>query len=65
MATELNKTKEIKARLNAIEQVRPMSTQSDAAMIHAVNQQMENVRREYQIKERESQLSASRVVLTA
>jgi hypothetical protein len=65
MATELNKTKQIKAQLNAIEQVRPMSTPSDAAMINAVNQQMENVRREYQIKERESQLSASRVVLTA
>lgn len=65
MATELNKTKEIKAQLNAIEQARPMSTPSDAAMINAVNQQMENVRREYQIKERESQLSASRVVLTA
>ena len=65
MATELNRTKEIKAQLNAIEQVRPMGTPSDAAMINAVNQQMEKVRREYQIKERESQLSASRVVLTA
>lgn len=65
MATELNKTKEIKAQLNAIEQVRPMGTPGDAAMINAVNQQMEKVRREYQIKERESQLSASRVVLTA
>ena len=65
MATELNKTKEIKAKINAIEQVRPMGTPSDAAMINAVNQQMEKVRREYQIKERESQLSASRVVLTA
>jgi hypothetical protein len=64
MAIILNKTAEIKAQMNGEKNVKILNSSHDVAMINTVNQQMESVRREYQIKERESQAAAFNVVLT-
>ncbi len=58
-------TETIKAKLNAEGKVIYLDQPQHIAAIEAMNGQMETVRREYQIKERNSQISASKVILTA
>lgn len=64
MATILNKTKEVIGNLKA-EQKNTLNSPSDFAKIVASDKHLEGVRREFQVKERESQMAASKVILTA
>jgi hypothetical protein len=65
MATVINKTKEVIDKLNAQQKSQTLNSASDLANIAAINKRMEEVRREFQIKERESQISASQITFTA
>ncbi|MBX2943612.1 MAG: hypothetical protein KF860_14840 [Cyclobacteriaceae bacterium] len=65
MATTINKTKEVIDRLKAEQKILTLNSPGDLAKIAATNKHMEEVRREFQVKERESQMSASKVILTA
>jgi hypothetical protein len=61
----INESEAIKARLNSEETATKPDQQDYIASIVAMNEQMEAVRREYQVKDRNSQITASRVVLNA
>lgn len=63
MTIILNKTTEIKEQLLVENKTYELTKTEDISMIGAVNQQMEIVRRDYQIKEKESQASAYNVIL--
>ena len=65
MATIINKTKEVIDKLNAEQKSQTLNSASDLANITAINKRMEEVRREFQVKERESQISASKITFTA
>jgi hypothetical protein len=62
---EINETKDIKAQLKAEGKVTYLDQPENIAAIVAMNEQMEVVRKEYQVKDRNSQLKASEVILTA
>jgi hypothetical protein len=61
----INETEAIKAQLETAGQATTTDQQAYNASIVAMNEQMGAVRRDYQIKERNSQISASKVILTA
>lgn len=61
----INESEVIKAQLNAEGKVTYLDQPQDIAAIVAMNGQMEAVRREYQVKDRNSQMTASKVILTA
>ncbi len=63
MATTVNKTKEVIDKLKA--EQKTLNSPQDLAKIFAINKHMENVRRDFQVKERDSQISASNIILTA
>ena len=63
MATTVNKTKEVIDKLKA--EQKTLNSPQDFAKIFAINKHMENVRRDFQVKERDSQISASNIILTA
>ena len=65
MATIINKTKEVTDKLKSEQKTQILNSASDLAKISAINKHMQDVRREFQVKERESQMSASKVILTA
>lgn len=65
MANQINKTQEVLTRLSAENKIAVMNTETDVALISEFDKRMEIVRRDYQIKERNSQYSASEVILTA
>jgi len=61
MITTINRTKEIEAKLKTEYLDSPHHIQA----IKKMNEEMEEVRREYKVKDKNSQTSASNVVLTA
>ena len=66
MIVTINKTQQIKEKL--AKQGNPMDYLNKPAHIKAINDmntEMEEVRREYKVKERDSQVSAAEVILTA
>ncbi len=65
MATILNKRDEVLAQLAADNKVFVMNSTEDLAGLFAIDQHMEEVNRDYQIKDRQSQLSAATVILTS
>lgn len=65
MATTINKTKEVIDRLKAEQKTQTLNSPGDLQKIAVINKHMEEVRREFQVKERGSQMSASKVILTA
>lgn len=65
MATILNKREQVLSQLNAEQKVFVMNSEEDMVSLLAINQHMEEVNRDYQIKDQQSQLSAATVILTA
>jgi phosphopentomutase len=65
MATKINKTAEVLDKLKGEGKVVSMGTVQDIATISALTDRMKSVRRDYQIKERNSQMRAAQVILTA
>jgi hypothetical protein len=65
MIKRINKTEEIKARLNQEHKVSYLDKPAHLDAILKMNDELENVRREYKVKEKNSQTSASNVVLTS
>lgn len=64
MVKKISKTAEIEARLQREGKVAELNQKQHKEAIYAMNQSMEAVRREFQVKERNSQLAASDVILT-
>jgi flagellin-specific chaperone FliS len=63
MATMINKTREILEKLNKSQEIVHLNTKEDIERINRTNDYMKNVRRDYQAKEAESQISAASVIL--
>jgi hypothetical protein len=61
----INESEAIKAQLKSDGKATNLDQQQYIAAIVAMNEQMEAVRREYQVKDRNSQMTASKVILTA
>ena len=64
MIKTISKTEAIKAKLNNGTPVY-LDQPKHIAAIDSMNKELETFRREYQIKERNSQISAAAVILTA
>lgn len=64
MAKEINKTQEVLDRLKAENRISVMNTSEDLAFIADFDKRMQAARRDYQIKEKNSQNTAAKVVLT-
>ena len=65
MIKKINKSEEIKKQLNNAGKVSYLDTPKHIEAIVKMNKEMEEVRREYNEKETNSQTSAASVVLTA
>jgi hypothetical protein len=65
MITKISKTEAVKAKLRMEGKVSILDTSEHLDAIAIMNEQLEAVRREYQKKDKNSQISASRVILTA
>jgi hypothetical protein len=65
MAKQINKTQEVLTRLEAESKISVMNTEKDVASITEFDKRMEAVRHEYQIKEKNSQITSAKVILTA
>jgi len=65
MTKKISKYQELMGRLNKKEQATYLDKPTEVEAINEIDKQMENVRREYQIKEKNSQISAAKVILTA
>lgn len=65
MANTYNRKADIQARLAAEGKVNRMESQESAARREEINQQVKAVRRDFQQKERKSQIDASNLLLTA
>ena len=65
MITKISKTEAFKAKMKEEGKVTFLDKPEHIAAIVAMNEQLENVRREYQVKDRNSQINAIKVVLTA
>lgn len=65
MYKNLSKSREIIARLQEEGKVTPMNSKDDMAKIASMNKYMEEVRRDYRMKESQSQISAAQVILNA
>jgi len=61
---KISKTESINERLEREEKVTTLDRQEHIDAIIAMNKQMEAVRREYQIKDTNSQITAANVILT-
>jgi len=62
--TKISKTEEIMARLRAEGKVKILNTPEDLAIIERMNQHMAEVRRDFIIKNANSERSAANVILT-
>lgn len=62
--TKISKTEEIMARLRSEGKVKILNTPEDLAIIERMNQHMAEVRREFIIKNANSERSAANVILT-
>lgn len=65
MYKKINKTHEIITRLQNEGKVTPLNSAVDMAKIASINKYMEEVRKDYRMKESQSQISASQVILNA
>ena len=65
MAKQTSKTQEVLEKLRAEHKVAVMNTAQDVVLISEFDKRMEEVRRDYQIKEKNSQYRAAQVNLTA
>ena len=65
MIKKISKTEEIKTQLQNDGKVTKLDQPGHVAAIEAMNRQMQQVRREFQVKDRNSQINAARVILTS
>ncbi|SFD65344.1 hypothetical protein SAMN05518672_102806 [Chitinophaga sp. CF118] len=65
MTTIINRTKEMREQLAGENGVQRMNSLAHRAEANRINQKVKKVRRDFQIKDSRSALSASRVVLTS
>ena len=65
MIKKISKTEQIKAKMKAAGQVTYLDQPAHIDAIVAMNGQLAVVRREYQVKDSNSQTTASKVILTA
>jgi len=65
MSEIINKTEEILALLEIEAKVRPMDSKEEVDAVLAVDKMMEEVGRDYQIKDNKSQIASASVVLCA
>ncbi|MCX6246559.1 MAG: hypothetical protein NTW10_02395 [Bacteroidetes bacterium] len=65
MTEKISKYQEMIGRLKDDQKVIYLDQPKDVEVITEIDKQMEAVRREYQIKEKNSQISAANVILTA
>ena len=65
MSTIINKTKETLIILEKENKVKPMNSKEEMAAILAIDKLMEEVVRDYQVKDTKSQITSASVILTA
>jgi thioredoxin reductase len=65
MATIINRTKEMREQSVRENGAQRMNSQAHRAEANRINQKVKKVRRDFQIKDSRSALSASRVILTS
>ena len=65
MFKKISRSAEINERLEKENKIRFLDSDEDIAKITSMNLYMDEVRRDYQMKERLSQISASQVILNA
>ena len=65
MSTIINKTKETLDFLAKEKKVKPMNSPKEMAAILAIDKLMEEVIRDYQVKDTKSQITSATVILTA
>jgi thioredoxin reductase len=65
MATIINRTKEVRQQLMKENGIRRMNSEAHRAEANRINQKVKKVRRDFQIKDSRSILSASKVILTS
>ncbi len=65
MVRKISKTAEIDARLKKEDKTRVLNSESDFEKMNQVNKYMEEVRKDYQLKESRSLITASQVILNA
>ena len=65
MLKRISKTAEIDARLEKEGKTRVLNSKSDFEKLNLVNKYMEEVRKDYQLKESKSLITASQVILNA
>jgi len=65
MFKKISRSTEIDERLEKENKIRFLDSDEDIAKITSMNLYMDEVRRDYQMKERLSQISASQVILNA
>jgi len=65
MIKKISKTEAFKAKMKQEGKVTYLDKPNHIAAIVAMNEQLEAVRREFQVKDRNSQITAATVILTA
>ncbi len=65
MITKISKTEDLNKRLRKEGKITLLNDSSRKEAIHELNLDMEESKREYQVKDRKSQISASKVILTS
>lgn len=65
MITKISRTEAIRAKMKQEGKVTSLNAAKHISAITTMNIQLEAVRREYQVKDRNSQITASTVILTA
>ena len=65
MIKKISKTEEFKAKSKAQNKVSYLIEANHISAISSMNKKLEVVRREFQVKDRNSQITASKVILTA
>jgi diphthamide synthase subunit DPH2 len=65
MAQKINRSQEIRERLQREHKVSCLTMSQHVEIISEMNESLEGVRRDYQVKEKNSQVAAAYVILSA
>ncbi len=65
MIKKINRTEAFKAKMKTEGKVTTLNEAQHMSAIATMNSRLESVRRDYQLKDRNSQITASNVILTA
>lgn len=64
MLKKINKTEELRSRLREEGKIATINTPTQKAAINYLNEEMKEVKRDFKVKERKSETSASYICLT-